>query len=450
MSFNTESNIISSIESNIDNNNKVLKSKGKKTKEQTNESTENSKTTKSKGKKIKNDIPTENNDEKILSLENNDEKVLSLEKIDDKPTKSKTRKTKNNIVEEKVENIDDKPTKTKGRKTKTKQESNEEAVIKTVESNEEPVIKTIESNEEPVVINTLEDKKSVKTKVVKTKTKTKNVDNIEPEQQLTSDIPTLENEKTKKSRTKKTTPIIENNSSTDVLPTNIITLDKDNETVPKPKGKKSSTKTDDEPSTMDTLKNNESENNELKEQMDDIKRQWSLITSKISILNNDKETLEIQQKQLLSVLVELIKKYENEDTETANVISNTHLGLLSTSSNAFSNKKQTSTPSLSKNKIISIESDSSSKSESESESADEPKQPLINKKKNSQILKTNGVINTIECKSDSDESSESNESLELNRPSLLKKNNIIKKKSKTPILKNKNIQLDSSNDSESE
>jgi hypothetical protein len=502
MSSITEINIITA-ENNLNekqstSNEKTIKPKGRKAKSNQNDDSvvaDTKKITKTKVKILENNESLENDEvstsgdasksikpkgRKTKNIQLNNDTNL-LENIKDKVLTSNSDLLENNEfsspgLKPELEDAS-KPIKTKGRKTKT---------ILTDDNIDPQKIATTES---------LENKKSIKSKGKKTKNVQSNTDDkisvptTEQSLQNTDDKTlvlntehTLENNnkvlvpntdqllentdgKLKKTKVKKTKlKIDEPSMKNDVFPEDLL---EDNPTQLK------SNMPFDEPvltsaNTIVLPIENNDEDNELQKQLDDAKKQWSIITSKLSILNNDKETLELQQKQLLAILVGLIEKNKGDNTEIIHTTNTAHLGLLSNGSSVFSDNKMQSTLShksnndkllkvsqsnSTKSKIISVESDVSS--ESDSESSDSDKQPLIitKGKKMQQILKTNSVISSAEYKIDSESSSESDDSSESNKNKLItkSKHQIIKKKGKTPLIKTtKIVQSESSSDSDSD
>jgi hypothetical protein len=140
-------------------------------------------------------------------------------------------------------------------------------------------------------------------------------------------------------------------------------------------------------------------NTNLEILLDEKKKEWAIITAQINTLNQDRDRLELEQKNLVKELTELMNKLQNDDVSNSFVLEQTNM--------------------VNKKEIIAMDADSdSSDSNSESESDSESKatkvsKPKLNcKKQNKQQIKTtkghaitkekthNGMAtdnNTLEC-----------------------------------------------------
>ena len=133
------------------------------------------------------------------------------------------------------------------------------------------------------------------------------------------------------------------------------------------------------------VSNNVDEN--LEKLLDEKKKEWADITARIHTLNQDRENLELLQKNLVKELTELMNKLQKDEVNNGFILEKKSQDNLTKTK---PNKKE----------IIAMDADSdTSDSDSDSESEDEVVKPKLNCKKDTKLVKTTKNLGKSSAKS---------------------------------------------------
>jgi hypothetical protein len=262
----------------------------------------------------------------------------------------------------------------------------DKTVEKTVVKKSRKVNKLVEPTDNNVVVdstdNNTEDKVEVKKskKVVKSRKSKKDdkveTDNVETDKVETDKVETdkVETDKGKKSKKTKdnSEKVVKVKKESKVVKTKKSTVQSDNKTLSKDNVKSDSEsekeKKDDLNKTIQNnmhVSNDNDVNTNLELLLNEKKKEWANITAQINILNQDRDRLELEQKNLVKELTELMSKLQTDEVTNGFILEQT---------NKISVPKE-----IISTDVNSVSSDSDSDSDSELDSKNS--KPKLNCKK---------------------------------------------------------------------
>jgi len=226
----------------------------------------------------------------------------------------------------------------------------DKTVEKTVVKKSKKVNKVVEPTDNNVVVdstdNNIEDKVEVKKskKVVKSRKSKKDdkvetdkveTDNVEPDKVETDNVEPdkVETDKGKKSKKTKdnSEKVVKVKKESKVVKTKKSTVQSDNKTLSKDNVKSDSESEKEKKDDLDkTIQNNMHVSNDndvntnLELLLNEKKKEWANITAQINILNQDRDRLELEQKNLVKELTELMSKLQTDEVTNGFVLEQTN------------------------------------------------------------------------------------------------------------------------------
>ena len=216
----------------------------------------------------------------------------------------------------------------------------DKTVEKTVVKKSKKVNKVVEPTDNNVVVdstdNNIEDKVEVKKskKVVKSR-KSKKDDKVETDKVETDNVEPdkVETDKGKKSKKTKdnSEKVVKVKKESKVVKTKKSTVQSDNKTLSKDNVKSDSESEKEKKDDLDkTIQNNMHVSNDndvntnLELLLNEKKKEWANITAQINILNQDRDRLELEQKNLVKELTELMSKLQTDEVTNGFVLEQTN------------------------------------------------------------------------------------------------------------------------------
>ena len=211
----------------------------------------------------------------------------------------------------------------------------DKTVEKTVVKKSRKVNKLVEPTDNNVVVdstdNNTEDKVEVKKskKVVKSR-KSKKDDKVETDKVETDKVETDKGKKSKKTKDN-SEKVVKVKKESKVVKTKKSTVQSDNKTLSKDNVKSDSEsekeKKDDLNKTIQNnmhVSNDNDVNTNLELLLNEKKKEWANITAQINILNQDRDRLELEQKNLVKELTELMSKLQTDEVTNGFVLEQTN------------------------------------------------------------------------------------------------------------------------------